>query len=278
MQIGDYEHALQHVDQGLAGCTQLRNDRLLGILLINRVICLTELGRASDARPDVAAVLAMPTDASGRGSIEPAFEALAISALRAGDLARGAELVARARQPGLLLNAVGPRRLRAVTHLDVDGAACARAAEIVAAVAGAADRHGEVAALVGRERGQPARQEGLDLPQHLRRFGLRLQVGDDVGVAPRQRPQLADVVGVGQHAHVEDEVRVQRHAVLEREALEHQRQSVAVGAHQVAHPGAQLGRAQLAGVHPARAALSGRPCASHLAPGAARREGPQSPA
>ncbi len=100
MQIGDYEHALQHVDQGLAGCTQLRNDRLLGILLINRVICLTELGRATDARPDVAAVLAMPTDASGRGSIEPAFEALAISALRAGDLARGAELVARAQALG----------------------------------------------------------------------------------------------------------------------------------------------------------------------------------
>ncbi len=100
MQIGDYEHALQHVDQGLAGCTQLKNARLLGILLINRVICLTELGRAHEARPDVAAVLAMPTDASGRGSIEPAFESLAIASLRAGDLARGAELVERAQALG----------------------------------------------------------------------------------------------------------------------------------------------------------------------------------
>jgi threonine aldolase len=43
----------------------------------------------------------------------------------------GAELVRRARDRGVLLNAVGARRLRAVTHLDVDGAACARGAEIL---------------------------------------------------------------------------------------------------------------------------------------------------
>ncbi|TXC66703.1 GGDEF domain-containing protein [Piscinibacter aquaticus] len=96
LQIGDYDHALQHVDQGLAGCARLKNARLLGILLINRVLCLTELGRASEAMPDVAAVLAMPTDASGRGSIEPAFETMAIAALRAGDMALGGELVERA--------------------------------------------------------------------------------------------------------------------------------------------------------------------------------------
>jgi threonine aldolase len=36
--------------------------------------------------------------------------------------------VARARAAGVLLNAVGPRRLRAVTHLDVDRAACLAAA------------------------------------------------------------------------------------------------------------------------------------------------------
>jgi diguanylate cyclase (GGDEF)-like protein len=96
LQIGDYEHALQHVEQGLAGCARLRNGRLLGILLINRVICLTELGRAAEALPDVAAVLDMPADERGRGSIEPAFESLAIAALRAGEVALGAELVTRA--------------------------------------------------------------------------------------------------------------------------------------------------------------------------------------
>jgi threonine aldolase len=45
-----------------------------------------------------------------------------------------AGFVARARERGLLLNSVGPRRLRAVTHLDVDAAACARAAELAVAV------------------------------------------------------------------------------------------------------------------------------------------------
>jgi threonine aldolase len=50
----------------------------------------------------------------------------------------GAAFVARARDKGLLLNAVGARRLRAVTHLDVDAKACTAAAEIAAAVLRAA--------------------------------------------------------------------------------------------------------------------------------------------
>jgi threonine aldolase len=49
-----------------------------------------------------------------------------------------AEFVARARAAGLLLNAIGARRIRAVTHLDVDSAACATGAEIVATVLRAA--------------------------------------------------------------------------------------------------------------------------------------------
>lgn len=40
-------------------------------------------------------------------------------------------VVARARAQGVLVNAVGPRRIRLVTHLDVDAAACAHAAEIL---------------------------------------------------------------------------------------------------------------------------------------------------
>ncbi len=40
-----------------------------------------------------------------------------------------AAFVARARERGVLLNAMGERRVRAVTHLDVDAAACAVAAE-----------------------------------------------------------------------------------------------------------------------------------------------------
>jgi threonine aldolase len=42
--------------------------------------------------------------------------------------------VARARDAGVLLNAMGPRRVRAVTHLDVDDAACAEAAARVVAL------------------------------------------------------------------------------------------------------------------------------------------------
>jgi threonine aldolase len=49
-----------------------------------------------------------------------------------------AGFVARARARGLLVNAIGARRLRAVTHLDVDAAACALAAERALAVLSAA--------------------------------------------------------------------------------------------------------------------------------------------
>lgn len=44
----------------------------------------------------------------------------------------GPELAAAARDEGVLLSVVGPRRARLVTHLDVDDAGAARAAEVVA--------------------------------------------------------------------------------------------------------------------------------------------------
>jgi threonine aldolase len=45
--------------------------------------------------------------------------------------ADAASLVARAQGDGVLVNAVGPRRVRLVTHLDVDAAACDRAADVL---------------------------------------------------------------------------------------------------------------------------------------------------
>lgn len=45
-----------------------------------------------------------------------------------------AQIVERARQAGVLLNAMGARRVRAVTHLDVDARACTWAAEQVRAL------------------------------------------------------------------------------------------------------------------------------------------------
>jgi threonine aldolase len=43
-------------------------------------------------------------------------------------------LTARARERGVLLNAFGPRTVRAVTHLDVTAAQCAQAAQVLAAL------------------------------------------------------------------------------------------------------------------------------------------------
>ena len=66
------------------------------MLWINRIIALSELDRGAEALPDIARVCAIPADASGRGTLTPHFETMAIAALRAGDLALGRELVQRA--------------------------------------------------------------------------------------------------------------------------------------------------------------------------------------
>jgi threonine aldolase len=55
------------------------------------------------------------------------------------DLERGtaADVVALAREQGVLVGTSGPQRIRVVTHLDVDRAACLRAAKVVAESAAA---------------------------------------------------------------------------------------------------------------------------------------------
>ena len=93
LQLGDYHLALEHVDAGIARCDGMRNPRLVSVLRINRIICLTELDRAGEALADVARVLAIPADADGRGTLSTHFETLAIAALCAGDVALGRELV-----------------------------------------------------------------------------------------------------------------------------------------------------------------------------------------
>ena len=101
-QLGDCEQALRHTGQGLSRCEGMRNSFLRCALLINRVIILTDLGRPAEALPDIDQVLTLPTDASGRGSNAPHFEALAIAALSAGELALGERLVGMALiAPGL---------------------------------------------------------------------------------------------------------------------------------------------------------------------------------
>ena len=82
--------------------------------------------------------------------------------------------------------------------------------------------------------------------------GCAIEEFRDGRVAPGERAQLAHVVRVGQGAHVEDVVGIEGHAVPVGEAFEYQRQAAVGGAHQLAHPGAQLGRPQVAGVDDGR--------------------------
>jgi tetratricopeptide (TPR) repeat protein len=97
-QLGDYYEALSYLEEGMQRCERLGNARLLGTLLLNRIICLTDLGRPRDALPDVRRLLALPPDATGRGLTDAGFETMAICAFRAGDLSLGDELIAQAHQ------------------------------------------------------------------------------------------------------------------------------------------------------------------------------------
>jgi diguanylate cyclase (GGDEF)-like protein len=94
--LGDCHEALRHIDQGLERCAQIDNPRLRSVLLINRIICLTDLGRPQDARADVQRVRDLPADARGRGLMAAHYETLAIAALQAGDVVLGEDLVTRA--------------------------------------------------------------------------------------------------------------------------------------------------------------------------------------
>ncbi|HUG21616.1 tetratricopeptide repeat-containing diguanylate cyclase [Piscinibacter sp.] len=97
-QLGDYHEALRYLQEGIERCTRLDNPRLLSVLLVNRIVCLTDLDRPQEAMPDVRRVLDIPADAAGRGAKGAAFETLAIAALRAGELALGEQLIERAVQ------------------------------------------------------------------------------------------------------------------------------------------------------------------------------------
>ena len=93
LQIGDYHEALRYLDQGISRCHHLNNPRLLSVLLINRVICLTELDRAQEAMLDVSRVRSLPSGAQGRGTVAMSFETMAIAALRAGEHEIGRDLI-----------------------------------------------------------------------------------------------------------------------------------------------------------------------------------------
>jgi diguanylate cyclase (GGDEF)-like protein len=93
-QLGDYEEALRYLHEGLDRCDDLRNGRLRATLMVNRIVCLTDLDRARQALPDIERLLALPGTDGGAGV---GYESLAIAALRGGAQSLGDELVERAR-------------------------------------------------------------------------------------------------------------------------------------------------------------------------------------
>src|SRR5205814_600760 len=79
---------------------------------------------------------------------------------------------------------------------------------------GAADRDRKRAAAVLPVRGEPGLDEPADVPQHRADLGLPLEKRDHVRVETGERPQPRVVMRVGQAAHVEYQVRVERNALL----------------------------------------------------------------
>ncbi|MDP3223360.1 MAG: GGDEF domain-containing protein, partial [Rubrivivax sp.] len=96
MELGDHDQALEQIERGLARCEGMRNTRLESVLRINRVVVLTELGRAAEAMPDVQRLCDITASTTGRGTRALHFETLAIAALRAGETSLGAELLQQA--------------------------------------------------------------------------------------------------------------------------------------------------------------------------------------
>ena len=87
------------------------------------------------------------------------------------------------------------------------------------AATGAADRDGQVVAVVARIGGKPTGDEMIDVPIHPLDFGKRREEPDDRFVAASERRQRGLIVGIGQAPDVEYQIGIQRDAVLEAEGL-----------------------------------------------------------
>src|SRR5438309_1890937 len=83
-----------------------------------------------------------------------------------------------------------------------------------------ADRYRQVIAIVARVIGKPAGDEMIDVAVHALDFGMALEIGDDGGILARAVREGGLVVRVGQTTHVENEIGIERDAVLVTERLE----------------------------------------------------------
>ena len=179
IQLGDYHQALSYLHEGLERCAQLRNPRLISVLRINRVLCLTNLDRAAEAMPDVRQLIHLPADGSGRGPMNAHHETLAIAVLRAGDLPLGALLVEQARS-ALALMAVPDEQLTLVV---------ARAELLLAG-----NQPAQAAALLLRAAPEPEgpARAGLSLRVRCLYFQALADVHERLGTSrPRRWPRCA---------------------------------------------------------------------------------------
>ena len=111
-------------------------------------------------------------------------------------------------------------------------------------------RHGQIVAVVADVAGQPVGDEAADVVAHV--HAPRASASRKATTAPiacRSAAAARVVVRVGQAAHVEDQVGVERDAVLEAEGLEQQRQPCArLEGDEILDPGAQGVGPEVAGV------------------------------
>jgi diguanylate cyclase (GGDEF)-like protein len=230
-QLGDCEEALRYLYEGLDRCDDLRNARLRAVLMVNRIVCLTDLDRPREALPDIERLLALPAREDGSGAAATGYESMAIAAFRAGEAALGDRLVVQA-QRALIDDPV----LDAKVELAVAQAEQARAQ---GAPAAGVQR---LAALL------PLPPEGDGLSLRVRCLFLQTQadllqqVGDTAGAlaALRQWQQLHTA-----RARLALRAR-QQAATLQTELLRLQRERDGIEAR---HRAAERARAQLASIN-----------------------------
>jgi diguanylate cyclase (GGDEF)-like protein len=114
LQLGDYYEALNYVDEGIERCRRMANNHLLAVLVLNRVICLTDLDLAAEAMTEVRRLADLMEAGSGRANNVEAYAGMAIAALRAGEPAYAEQLIARAKA-GLTDATLAEDRLSLVT-------------------------------------------------------------------------------------------------------------------------------------------------------------------
>ena len=96
LQLGDYYEALNYIDEGIERCLRMANNHLLAVLLLNRVICLTDLDLTAEAMTEVQRLADLIGAGGEWGDNVETYAAMAIAALRAGETAYATELVADA--------------------------------------------------------------------------------------------------------------------------------------------------------------------------------------